>query len=93
MGKGGAERVIRILSRCFAQDGNDVAVATLWTAEEEYPLDERVRRIHVGLTPEEEKKGRIYKALVRMLRYRQSILKEKPDIVISFCANANFRSA
>ena len=93
MGKGGAERVISILSRCFAQDGNDVAVATLWTAEEEYPLDERVRRIHVGLTPEEEKKGRIYKALVRMLRYRQSILKEKPDIVISFCANANFRSA
>lgn len=93
MGKGGAERVISILSHYFAQDGNDVVVTTLWTAQEEYPLDKRVRRINVGLTPEEEQKGRIYKAAVRMLRYRQCILKEKPDIVISFCANANFRSA
>lgn len=93
MGKGGAERVISILSRYFAQDGNDVIVTTLWTAKEEYPLDERVRRIHVGLMPEEESRGRVYKALVRILRYRQCIRKEKPDIVISFCANANFRSA
>lgn len=93
MGKGGAERVISILSRYFSQDGNDVVVTTLWTAKEEYPLDERVRRIHVGLMPEEESRGRVYKALVRIFRYRQCILKEKPDIVISFCANANFRSA
>lgn len=93
MGKGGAERVISILSHYFAQDGYDVVVTTLWKAEEEYMLDKKVRRIHVGLTQEEEKKGRLYKAMVRMLRYRRCIQKEKPDIVISFCANANFRSA
>lgn len=93
MGKGGAERVISILSHYFAQDGYDVSVATLWNAEEEYALDPRVRRINVGLTKDEEKKGRLYKAMVRMLRYKGCIRKEKPDIVISFCANANFRSA
>lgn len=93
MGKGGAEHVISILSRYFAQDGYDVVVTTLWRADNEYPLDSRVRRVDVGLTEMEETKGRLAKAAIRALRYRKCIGKEKPDIVISFCAKANFRSA
>lgn len=93
MGKGGAEHVISILSRYFAQDGYDVAVTTLWHADQEYPLDGRVRRVDVGLTRQEQAKSRLSRALIRALRYRRCILEERPDIVISFCANANFRSA
>ncbi len=93
MGKGGAEHVISILSRYFAQDGYDVAVTTLWRADNEYCLDRRVRRVNVGLTEREETKGRLAKALIRAFRYRKCIAEERPDIVISFCAKANFRSA
>lgn len=93
MGKGGAEHVISILSHYFAQDGYDVVVTTLWRADNEYDLDPRVRRVNVGLTEREEAKGRLAKAAVRAFRYRKCIAVEKPDIVISFCAKANFRSA
>ena len=93
MGKGGAEHVISILSRCFAQDGYDVVVTTLWQADSEYALDGRVRRVNVGLTQSEETRGRLAKAAIRAFRYRQCIAREKPDIVISFCSKANFRSA
>lgn len=93
MGKGGAEHVISILSRCFAQDGYDVVVTTLWQADSEYVLDGRVRRVNVGLTQSEETRGRLAKAAIRAFRYRQCIAREKPDIVISFCSKANFRSA
>ena len=89
MGKGGAEHVISILSRCFAQDGYDVVVTTLWQADSEYVLDGRVRRVNVGLTQSEETRGRLAKAAIRAFRYRQCIAREKPDIVISFCYTAS----
>lgn len=93
MGKGGAERVVSVLSEYFAKDGYEVAVATLWYAEEEYTLSEKVRRVHAGLSAKEEEKGRLYKAVRRLTKFRQVIKKEKPDLVISFCNKANFRSA
>lgn len=93
MGKGGAERVVSILSEYFAKDGYEVVVATQWYAEEEYPLFFKVKRIHVGLSEKDEKKGRIYRALKRVANFRKALKKEKPDIVISFCNKANFRSA
>ncbi len=93
MGRGGAERVVSVLSKYFVQRGNDVVIATMWFSENEYQLDSRVRRVSVGLTLDEEVKGRIYKALARLRHLRGCIKREKPDIVISFCAKANFRSA
>ena len=93
MGKGGAERVVSVLSKYFAKEGYDVAVATLWQAEEEYELYEKVRRVHAGLSEADEKKGRLYRAVKRVVNFRSVLKKEKPDIVISFCNKANFRSA
>lgn len=92
LGKGGAERVISILSSLFAKDDYQVAIATEWTAQNEYDCSRMVKRIHVGLTEQEETKGRIYKAVVRLGRLRKCIKKEKPDIIISFCNKANFRA-
>ncbi len=93
LGRGGAERVVSILANQFAKDGNDVLVATQWYAEDEYPLSESVRRIPVGLTDADDKKGRVGKAVARLSRLRRCIRTEQPDVVISFCNKANFRSA
>ena len=93
MGRGGAERVVSILSKSFADRGDEVVVATQWYSENEYELGEKVRRISVGLTEEDEKQGRLKRAWIRLWRLRNCIKKESPDLVISFCNKANFRSA
>ena len=49
--QGGAERVVSNLANRFAANGYEVLVATLWQGENEFQLDERVRRVHVGLKP------------------------------------------
>lgn len=93
MGRGGAERVVSILSKGFAKQGHEVIVATQWVSEREYELDAKVRRISVGLTEADEGKNRIQKAACRLFRLRACVTQEKPDLVISFCCKANFRSA
>lgn len=37
----------------------EIIAATQWQGENEFRLDERVRRIHVGLKPADEKKNRL----------------------------------
>jgi glycosyltransferase involved in cell wall biosynthesis len=93
MGRGGAQRVVGILGNAFAREGHQVIIATQWFAENEYKIDKSIQRISVGLNNEDEKKGRISKAVIRYLRLRKCIMYNKPDIVISFCSKANFRCA
>lgn len=93
MGRGGAERVVSILSNHFAEMGNEVIVATEWFSEKEYPLLSSVKRISVGLTEKEDQKGRVQKIILRHTKLRACIRKEAPDLVISFCNKANFRCA
>lgn len=93
MGHGGAEHVVSILSNSFVQHGYEVVLTTQWQSQREYPINPRVRRIHVGLDAQDDRKGRIAKILLRYTRLRKCIRKEKPDIVISFCNKANFRCA
>lgn len=91
MGKGGAERVVSVLSEMFAGDGYEVVIVTLWRAKEEYPLAEGIRRINLGDDGKLEKAGRIRLAVGRLWTLRTLIRKEDPDLVISFCNKANFR--
>jgi glycosyltransferase involved in cell wall biosynthesis len=93
MGRGGAEHVVSILSHKLAQAGHDVTITTQWYSENEYEIDPKVKRVHVGLTEADENSGRIKKAFSRLFRLRDFIKKENPDLVISFCSKANFRSA
>lgn len=93
MGKGGAERVVSILTEYFAKDGYDVLVATLWRAEEEYALDGSVKRINLGDAWQDQRMGRLERAVRRFLDLRKLLIREKPDLVISFCNKANFRCA
>ena len=90
LGKGGAERVLTVLARYFAQDGYEVGIATLWRAENEYEVPAGVKRVNLG--DEKASRGRLALAVRRFTGLRALIKKENPDIVISFCMKANFRS-
>ena len=89
---GGAERVVTNLSAQFAAEGYEVIVATQWEEEEEYHLDEKVRRVSVGLTKEEENKNRIAKMFLRLLRLRSFVKEERPDVLIAFAKKASYRA-
>lgn len=89
--QGGAERVVTTLANRFVND-HDVMIATEWVAENEYEIDERINRVHVGLTEKQESKGRISKIVDRHLNLRKFLKKEQPDIVIAFAQKANYRA-
>lgn len=92
LGKGGAERVVANLSEEFVGKGKEVVIATEWEAKDEYPLPGQVRRLAAGLNKEEEKLSGSRQRRLRTVRLRELILKEKPDVVLSFCRNANYRA-
>lgn len=90
MEKGGAERVVNILSGQFYRNGYEVVLATEWTGKDEYGLCEGVRRVHAGL--DSEGGGRIYNFIYRVRKLRTVIEKEKPDVVIAFAKKAIYRT-
>lgn len=92
LGKGGAERVVSVLSGFFCADGYEVTVFTLWRAKEEYRLAEGIKRINLSDAYGDKAPGRIQLAAKRLIALRKLIRAEKPDVVISFCNKANFRS-
>ncbi|MCR5093062.1 MAG: glycosyltransferase [Lachnospiraceae bacterium] len=89
---GGTERVVSNLANRFAQEGYRVYVLTEWTDEDEFALDERVKRIHVGLKPEDEKRGRVAKFLRRVRYLREFLDGEKPELLVAFMRRANYRA-
>lgn len=92
LGRGGAERVVSLLSGQFAEDNYQVVIATEWQEDDEYPVSDRVRRIHVGLTEKQEQASGISKQIYRVTNLRKAIKKEKPDVIFSFCVKANYRA-
>ena len=92
LGKGGAERVVANLSEEFVGMGKEVVIATEWEAEEEYPLSGQVRRLAAGLKDGEEKLSGRKQRKIRTKRLHELILNEKPDVVLAFCRNANYRA-
>lgn len=90
--QGGAERVVSNLTGLLAAEGYEVIAATEWFGQTEFSLDERVRRIHVGLREQDEDKSRMKKILLRFQYLRRLILQERPDVVISFTRRPNYRA-
>ena len=89
---GGAERVVTNLANQFAQEGYEVVIATEWTDADEFVPDPAVRRVHVGLMPEDEKKSRMSRYLIRVRNLHAFMLREKPDVLVAFARLAIFRS-
>lgn len=92
LGQGGTERVVSNLANQFADENDEIIMATEWQGENEFLMDNRVRRIHAGLKPEDEKKSRSAQVLLRVKYLRQIIKAENPDIVIAFGHKANYRA-
>lgn len=92
LAQGGAERVVSSLASELAAEGEDVYIATEWQDEDEFSVDPRVKRVHVGLRETDDKKSRITKFFLR-IRYLKEFLRDtRPDIIIAFAQRANYRA-
>ena len=90
--QGGAERVVTTLANRFVKEGYQVYIATEWTAENEFVIDERIKRVHVGLTEKQEKQPAKVQFFTRIKNLRKFLKKEKPDVLIAFAQKANYRA-
>lgn len=90
--QGGAERVVTTLANYLVNDGYEVWIATEWVAENEFAIDERISRVHVGLTGKQEAKSRKAQFFCRVGNLRKFLKRERPDIVIAFAQKANYRA-
>lgn len=89
---GGVQRVVTTLAGFFAENGDQVFLATEWVAPQEFVINKKIKRVHVGLSEEQESKGKLTKALYRIKNLRDFIKKEKPDIVLAFSTKNNYRA-
>ena len=87
---GGAERVISQLANRFADAGYDVGMVTSFPCEQEYPVDSRVKRYN--LEEKEIKQSRVMRNVTRISKLRKLCKMQKPDVLISFMQEPNFRA-
>ena len=90
--QGGAERVVSNLANQFVKEGHEVYVATEWFGENEFVLDNRVKRVHVGLEEKDDNCGRLQKYTRRVKYLKRFIEQEKPEVLIAFAQKAIYRS-
>lgn len=87
---GGAERVMVNLANSIAKTNIDTVFVTSYFATGEYLLSSQVRRL--SLEKEEIVQSRIKRNISRISKLREICKKEKPDILISFMEEPNFRA-
>lgn len=87
--KGGAERVLVNLADYFAGKGYPVTMVTQYQKENEYPLNQKVKRVISDITPEETTKSRIVNFVRRFAKLRKIWKEEKPDVILSFIGKNN----
>lgn len=90
--QGGAERVVSNLASRFAAEGYDVYLATESFGTNEYPVDARVHRVHVGMKQDDARKNRLHKIFLRILYLRNFIKEVKPDVLIAFDHTFDYRA-
>lgn len=90
MGRGGAERVISILSNLYAKKGWKVdIIMLLHNKPDGYVLDERVNVKYFF----PKKCNMIKKCICNIKNVRKYIKEEKPDVIVSFMAQNTLISA
>lgn len=87
---GGAERVISQLANRFSDDGYEVMLVTSFPMDNEYPLVEKVER--VNLESEEVHQSRFSRNITRVKKLRKLCRSHRPDVLISFMQEPNFRA-
>src|ERR1051326_6730923 len=91
LGRGGAERVLSTLATAWAEHGDEVTVITFYRRHDsEYPMDPSVRIRYLDIIAPSK---HVFQALVRNLErigvLRAAIRESRPDVVVSFIAEAN----
>lgn len=87
---GGAERVMVNLAKFFSEAGYDTSLVTSFRDKWEYPLAETVKRF--TLEEQEIKQSRLTRNFTRIFKLRKLCKEEKPDILVSFMEEPNFRA-
>lgn len=88
---GGAERVITNLANGFEEKGYEsIMVTSFVRPQNEYPLNKGVKRI--SIEQEEIKQTFLKRNYSRIVALRKICKTEKPDIIVSFMAEPNYRS-
>lgn len=87
---GGAERVMVNLASSLSNYGYECILVTSIIEPWEYNYDENIKRISLYNT--HMPKSFIKRNVFTTLKLRKVIMKEKPNIVISFMAEPNFRA-
>lgn len=82
---GGAEKVLSILAKSFAQDGNDVSILTLEKRPQFYNIDERVSVIRADHT----KLGKLRENWQDFLSIRKYVHENRDGVTISFLSRCN----
>lgn len=88
--KGGAERVFVNLAEYFLSQGYQVVMVTQYKKEDEYILDNRIKRVISDITPQETTKSRIINFYRRMSKLHKIWKIEQPDLVLSCVGKNNF---
>lgn len=86
---GGAERVLTNLATEMSIRGHECIIVTSFTCSWEYPYGKNVRRISLNLN---KIGGFLKRNVVLTYRLRELLKLEKPDILVSFMAEPNFRA-
>ncbi|WP_419022022.1 glycosyltransferase family 4 protein [Holdemanella sp.] len=89
LGGGGAERVVSALAKSFSA-ANEVIVVNSYAVDKEYELNDKVR--HIYLEKNNTSRNFITRNIHRVSRLRYILKSEKPDVLISFMAEPNYRA-
>ena len=83
--KGGAERVLSMISGEFVRRGHDVSLLTFDPPDGQsfYPLAPEIKRISLGIG-DTKRNAKWGETLSRIRAMRKTIKSEKPDVVIAF---------
>ena len=90
--KGGAERVFVNLAEYFTAQGYQVIMVTQYKYgdEEEYALDDNIKRVISDITPQETTGSRVVNFFRRMSKLHKIWKTEQPDLVLSCVGKNNF---
>lgn len=87
---GGAERVMSNLATMLSKKDNECILVTSFRGDNEYSLGDSVRRI--ALFEEKPRSNFLKRNAVLIRSLRKCLKEEKPDVLISFMAEPNFRA-
>lgn len=88
LSRGGAERVMTNLAGEMSQRGYDCTLITTFRTKSEYITSESVKRYSLF---EERPSSFFVRNVMTVLRLRQHLKKEKPDLLVTFMGEPNFR--